>query len=444
MEPIHVYVPNLAHRNDRRRSIELQFLDKHEFSLHVVTPQKAETASKSLWLTFIECLTEACTQKYDYFIFAEDDHCFTEAYNFQNLSEAISHAINYDADLLSGGVSWVELPIQMPHKNLFCLNSFTGMQFTVIFKKAYSRIINTMEHVDNVTDNWLSKILEKKLVMYPYISVQKEFGYSDVTAINNTKHRVEKLFEKAEKTLHVIDKVNTYFADSKTDEQNILSEDEIADFKISTYIIHLPERIERQKLYNSQFADRKEFDIVSNNAYKHQIGAVGLWKSICMAVSKAKNANEDAVLICEDDHIFTEYYTKDSFVRKVYEAATYGAELLSGGIGGFGNAVPVANGLFWVDWLWCTQFIVIYSQAYDTILEAEFSEKDVADEFLSKILVNKMVIYPFISEQMDLGYSDVTASNNEKGKITKHFEKTKVRMQQIQDMYLEKPIQTKL
>lgn len=46
MEPIHVYVPNLALREDRRRSIKLQFLDKHEFSLHVVTPQKAETASK--------------------------------------------------------------------------------------------------------------------------------------------------------------------------------------------------------------------------------------------------------------------------------------------------------------------------------------------------------------------------------------------------------------
>lgn len=434
MEPIHVYVPNLALREDRRRSIKLQFLDKHEFSLHVVTPQKAETASKSLWLTFIECLTEAYTHKYDYFIFAEDDHCFTEAYNFQYLSGAISHAINHDADLLSGGVSWVELPVQMPNRDLFCFNSFTGMQFTVIFKQAYLKILGTKESVDCVTDQWLSKILDRKLVMYPYISVQKEFGYSDVTTINNTKHRVEKLFEKAEKTLHVIDKVNTYFVDSKTDEQNILSEDEIADFKISTYIIHLPERIERQKLYNSQFADRKEFDIVSTSACKHQIGAVGLWNSICRAVSKAKNANEDAVLICEDDHIFTEYYTKDSFVRKVYEAATYGAELLSGGIGGFGNAIPVANGLFWVDWLWCTQFIVIYSQAYDKILEAEFSEKDVADEFLSKILVNKMVIYPFISEQMDLGYSDVTASNNENGKITRHFEEAKSRMERIQKM----------
>ena len=434
MKPIHVYVPNLALREDRRRSIKLQFLDKPEFCLHIVTPQKAEKASKSLWLTFIECLTEAYNNDFDYFIFAEDDHCFTEAYNFQNLSEAISQAINCDADLLSGGVSWVDLPVQMPNKGLFSFNSFTGMQFTVIFKQAYLKILGTKESVDCVTDQWLSKILDRKLVMYPYISVQKEFGYSDVTTINNTKHRVEKLFEKAEKTLHVIDKVNTYFVDSKTDEQNILSEDEIADFKISTYIIHLPERIERQKLYNSQFADRKEFDIVSTSACKHQIGAVGLWNSICRAVSKAKNANEDAVLICEDDHIFTEYYTKDSFVRKVYEAATYGAELLSGGIGGFGNAIPVANGLFWVDWLWCTQFIVIYSQAYDTILEAEFSEKDVADEFLSKILVNKMVIYPFISEQMDLGYSDVTASNNENGKITRHFEEAKSRMERIQKM----------
>lgn len=434
MDTINVYVPNLKHRKDRRLNIEQQFKDKSEFILHVVTPLHAETASNSLWRTFIECLAEAYKNDFDYFIFAEDDLCFTEAYNFQNLSEAITQAINCDADLLSGGVSWVDLLVQMPNKGLFCFNCFTGMQFTVIFKKAYSRILSTKESVDCVTDQWLSKILDRKLVMYPYISIQKEFGYSDVTAINNTKHRVEKLFEKAEKTLHVINKISTYFADTKTDEHNSLSEDEISDFRISTHIIHLPERNERQKLYNSQFADRKEFKIVSTNACRHQKGAVGLWKSICMAVSKAKKTNEDAVLICEDDHIFTEHYTKDSFVRKVYEAATYGAELLSGGIGGFGNAVPVANGLFWVDWLWCTQFIVIYSQAFDTILEAEFSENDVADEFLSKILVNKMVIYPFISEQLDLGYSDVTASNNENGKITRHFEEAKSRMERIQKM----------
>ena len=144
--------------------------------------------------------------------------------------EAISQAINCDADLLSGGVSWVDLPVQIPNKGLFSFNSFTGMQFTVIFKKAYSRILSTKESVDCVTDQWLSKILDRKLVMFPYISVQQEFGYSDVTAINNTKHRVEKLFEKAEKTLHVINKISTYFADIKTDEHNSMSEDEISDF----------------------------------------------------------------------------------------------------------------------------------------------------------------------------------------------------------------------
>ena len=130
MDTINVYVPNLKHRKDRRLNIEQQFKDKSEFILHVVTPLHAEPASKSLWLTFIECVTEAYNNDFDYFIFAEDDHCFTEAYNFQNLSEAISHAIKCDADILSGGVSWVDLPVQIPNKGLFSFNSLHGMRTT--------------------------------------------------------------------------------------------------------------------------------------------------------------------------------------------------------------------------------------------------------------------------------------------------------------------------
>ena len=431
---INVYVPNLPHRKDRRVHIEQQYAERAEFNLHIVTPLDGTTAANSLWLTFIECVKTAHQQGYDYFIFGEDDHTFTAHYDYSCLTEAISQALCLGADMLSGGMSWMDLPVQTPTRNLFLCDKFTGMQFTVIFKQAYTKILDACDAVDDVTDKYLSKILDCKLVMYPYISIQKEFGYSDVTASNNTKHRVESLFEKAEKTLQVVDKINAYFAESNGNETEVLSDDIISNFKISTHIIHMPERVDRQKLYESQFADRKEFEIVSIDACKHPIGAVGLWKSICMAISAAKKNNDDAVLLCEDDHVFTRHYTRESFVRKVYVAAENGADLLSGGIGGFGNALPVSNGLYWVDWLWCTQFIVIYSQSYDAILNAEFGEKDVADEFLSKILLNKMVIHPFVSEQLDFGYSDVTSSNNEKGKITRHFDDAKQRLQRITEL----------
>ena len=35
---IHVYVPNLPHRKDRRVHIEQQYAERAEFNLHIVTP----------------------------------------------------------------------------------------------------------------------------------------------------------------------------------------------------------------------------------------------------------------------------------------------------------------------------------------------------------------------------------------------------------------------
>ena len=47
--------------------------------------------------------------------------------------------------------------------------------------------------------------------MWPFISVQKEFGYSDVTFFNNTPNYVGKLFEKTSKELSVLNKVKKYY-----------------------------------------------------------------------------------------------------------------------------------------------------------------------------------------------------------------------------------------
>ena len=47
------------------------------------------------------------------------------------------------------------------------------------------------------------------------------------------------------------------------------------------------------------------------------------------------------------------------------------------------------------------------------MLNYSFKGIDTADEVISQLANNKMVIYPFISEQKDFGYSDVTLSNME-------------------------------
>ncbi len=47
--------------------------------------------------------------------------------------------------------------------------------------------------------------------MYPFISTQKEFGYSDVTNENDKTNRIEKLFDETQQKLEILNKVRNYY-----------------------------------------------------------------------------------------------------------------------------------------------------------------------------------------------------------------------------------------
>lgn len=194
------------------------------------------------------------------------------------------------------------------------------------------------------------------------------------------------------------------------------------DLQISTYVINLPERTDRKKNIECQFQNKPEFLLKIIPAEVNERGALGLWLSIKKIIKYAlTQTTDDVILICEDDHMFTNKYDKKSFFENIFKAAEYNSQIIFGGVGGVHNIVPVANHLYWVDMVWCTQFIVIYRDAFQIILDANFTEKDVADEFLCKLLPNKLVIWPFISIQQEFGYSDVTVNNAQKGTITSYF-----------------------
>lgn len=201
---------------------------------------------------------------------------------------------------------------------------------------------------------------------------------------------------------------------------------------IPTYVINMPERTDRKQSIIHEFMGRSEFDLHIVEAIKHDIGRVGLWKSIKAIVRDAEERDEDdVIIICEDDHVFTKEYLRDTFLSQVVLAAQLNTHILYGGIGGFGCAVMVTDNMFWIDWSWCTQFMVIYRNAFPLILDSRFTKKDCADQFLSKIIPNKLVAFPFISVQKDFGYSDVTKENNIAGTITRMFDDTSMRMGKI-------------
>jgi hypothetical protein len=201
------------------------------------------------------------------------------------------------------------------------------------------------------------------------------------------------------------------------------------DFYLPVYVINLKERTERRKHTEEQFLNKSEFELIWIDAVSHLIGAVGLWQSMVKAVEKAIEREDDIMIICEDDHLFTPVYNKEYLFANIISANEQGVEFLSGGVAGFGTAIPVASNRYWVDWFWGTQFIVIFKPLFQKILDYDFKDTDTADGVLSAIAQDKMVMYPFISVQKDFGYSDVTRSNNEiPVLVTNLFRQTDFRM----------------
>lgn len=220
------------------------------------------------------------------------------------------------------------------------------------------------------------------------------------------------------------------------------SEDSLAacceptDSFMPVYAINLKERTDRRAHICAEFAGRKEFAFHLVDACKSADGRTGLWNSMVHIVRQAKEEGEEFVLIAEDDHFFTKYYSPKLWMQSVVEAHRLGADILSGGIGGFGTALPRGSRLYEVDWFWCTQFIVVYASMFNRMLDYKFGEKDTADGVLSAIAPCKMVVYPFVSEQWDAGYSDVTPTNRDNpGRIREHFAWANRKFQRLLEIF---------
>lgn len=194
--------------------------------------------------------------------------------------------------------------------------------------------------------------------------------------------------------------------------------------KIPTFIINLKQRVERRSHILRQFSKRTIFDWTLVEAIENENGRLGLWQTIKKIVSKNIVSKYEYILICEDDHQFTEYYSDQKLLSCINESAILKADILLGGIGFCNNKIQqVHNNLVSVDQFACTQFMVIFRSFFEKILNAQFTEDDCADWKMAELSNKKLVIYPFISTQKDFGYSDVSSEYYE-NKMSDYFNET--------------------
>lgn len=205
-----LYAINLRKRTDRKESITRQFVDKPEFLLTIEYAVEHPIGAYSLWLTWRKIVQREIEADSEFFIICEDDHVFTEHYSFSYLMKSIDDARKIQADVLSGGVSWLSMPVQVK-KHLFWLKGFNGLQFTIVFNQFYRTLLDAPFSEKVVADNFIASITDNLFVMYPFISVQREFGYSDVTVTNNREGQVERLFKETTEHLRILDKAACHY-----------------------------------------------------------------------------------------------------------------------------------------------------------------------------------------------------------------------------------------
>ncbi len=184
------------------------------------------------------------------------------------------------------------------------------------------------------------------------------------------------------------------------------------DFYIPTYVLDYSEKKCRRCDVGKEFRNREEFDVTTVNAIKHPVDSVGLWKSLKKCINIAVSKKEDIIIICKDDHVFSDNYSKDYLVSNIIGAGLQGIELLFGGVDNYGTAVPIATNRYWLDNFRSIQFAVFYKPIFDKILKYKFKETDDVDAVLSLLSQKCCVVYPFISKQQGSECSDFSSMGN--------------------------------
>lgn len=433
---IPTYIINLETRTDRREHIEKEFRGRNEFSTKIVPAHTHEYGAIGLWNTIRHIIGDLTEPQCEFVLICEDDHIFTESYNAAFLQNAIEEAKALNADVLSGGVSWFEDAVQISEK-LFWMKQFSGTQFIIIFRKFFQAIVNADFTENDIADYKMASLSDYIYFMHPFISEQKEFGYSDATARNNGTARVEALFSRSSARAGLHNRIRSFYNNIRNNCQVKVDYEAFKDTSIPTYIINLPERIERREHIIQQFESRTEFNITIVEACKHDIGFVGLWLSFRKVIRQAIDNDDDVIIVCEDDHEFTPHYSKDLLFEAIFQAHCYGCDYLNGGTGKFWVAVPVSGNLFWSNHFLSTQFIVVFRKFFQKVLDEPFDETIINDIRISQMTGDKMIIFPFISNQKDFGYSDVTPLHNaQKGIVQAMFNHSSSRLEKLQLPFL--------
>ena len=183
------YVINLKERTDRYEHTLAQFAGKTEFDLHILEACRGDNGRVALWNSILRVINAAVEHDDDVVVLCEDDHTFTSFYNKEYLFKNIIEANEQGVELLSGGVGGFNHAVPLS-ANRYWMDSFYCTQFLILYKPIFRKILQAEFKDTDTADGMLSLITSHKMMLYPFVSVQTDFGYSDVTERNHQEREL--------------------------------------------------------------------------------------------------------------------------------------------------------------------------------------------------------------------------------------------------------------
>lgn len=196
---IPTYIINLPERPERLAHIKQQFKDRKEFMTTIVTACRHEIGAVGLWESIRKIIKMAMENDDDVIVICEDDHQFTPEYSRDYFLKNVLEAYSQGTDYLNGGIAAFENCV-MVGRNRFWTDRPTCTQFIVIYSSFFQKILDAPYDDRVLADAMLASLTANKIVLHPFISIQRDFGYSDITTLfDNTNGIVGRMFSDCDR-----------------------------------------------------------------------------------------------------------------------------------------------------------------------------------------------------------------------------------------------------
>ena len=151
--------------------------------------------NRSLWTYITESVNHAKRNDEKYMIICCTNSYFTDRYSYSFLLQKIKDAQKLKAEVLVGGLSDFRQAIPMGYQ-LYWIAIFKNAPFIIIYKSLYEKILSYRFKSGDKIDDVLSLLAKYKMVIYPFICIQKSENKDNQIA-NEKLKRIDCLYKSS-------------------------------------------------------------------------------------------------------------------------------------------------------------------------------------------------------------------------------------------------------